>query len=283
MVGPAAPSPLRPEGPGEKQAFGFVDDRSTENHHGIPGHHSGGDSILSYATVKHVGRIWRTEIQTRVRLDLNSARAAYDNHLTDMLRFLQAASISGMAVPAGDLQNPTKDLLQRIHRESGLDMLTLLSPQGNVIFRAHNPSNAGDTINDNPLIRKIRENNTAVTGTLMLTAEQLRHEGGPLADRARFELLETQAARPRKTPSEPTAWSWPRPCPYSMRTALWPQSCTARICSIVAMKSSIPSATKCSLRISIKASTSDGDDFQGDLRISTNVMRQTANVPSARV
>ena len=48
------------------------------------------NSLLSLAGVQYVGRIWLNEIQRRVRMDLNSAAAAYDDYIDRIETFLRA-------------------------------------------------------------------------------------------------------------------------------------------------------------------------------------------------
>ena len=55
------------------------------------------NSLLSLVTVVYLERIWLDEVQTRVRLDLNSARAAYHNHIERISAALTAASLDPTA------------------------------------------------------------------------------------------------------------------------------------------------------------------------------------------
>ena len=50
------------------------------------------NAILSLAVVTYLESVWFESVQTRVRLNLNSARAAYDGHLRNISVYLQAAA-----------------------------------------------------------------------------------------------------------------------------------------------------------------------------------------------
>ncbi|MCD4789714.1 MAG: hypothetical protein K8R37_06905, partial [Bacteroidales bacterium] len=49
--------------------------------------------ILAVVTSLYVGNIYFTEVQTRVRLDLNSARDIYNNSINQIEQVLKAVSI----------------------------------------------------------------------------------------------------------------------------------------------------------------------------------------------
>ena len=77
-----------------------------------------------------------------------------------------------------------------------MDFLSVLDPAGKVLCRARNPRQRGDDLAANPLIARVLEKKEPVSGTLLLSAQALAAEGNDLAARARFELVDTPAARP---------------------------------------------------------------------------------------
>lgn len=156
------------------------------------------NAILSLLVVRHTGSVWMQEVQTRVRLDLNSARAAYNNHLVGMARFLQAASLHRV-IATGSAKRDREELadrLQRVHRVAGMDIVSLVGSDGRVVYRARNPELHGDDLSTNPVIAAAMRKRASVTGTVILSSEALEKEGHDLAERARFTLLRTPAARP---------------------------------------------------------------------------------------
>ena len=156
------------------------------------------NSILSLFTVKHIGRVWLEEVQTAVRLDLNSARRAYNNHIEGIARFLQAVCLD-QRIASALVQEDAEELdrlLRVVHQLGGMDMLSVVDLKGRVVYRIRIPANRGDDSSNNPVIAAAIEQRVPITGTVVLSHESLEKEGGELARRAQFALLPTPAARP---------------------------------------------------------------------------------------
>ncbi len=51
------------------------------------------NAILALVAIEYLEHRWLNEVQNRVRLDLNSARAAYDGSLSGLSRFLEGAAL----------------------------------------------------------------------------------------------------------------------------------------------------------------------------------------------
>mgnify|MGYP000694254380 CR=1 FL=1 len=156
------------------------------------------NSLLSWVVVGYLGHVWLEEVQTRVRLDLNSARAAYQSHLQQIVRFLQALSVS-RAISAGletGNQGELGTRLREAYQVGGMDFLCVLDAHGRVVYRARNPGRRGDDLTGNPLIASVLRTRSAASGTIIMSREALAAEAEDLAVRARFDLLPTLAARP---------------------------------------------------------------------------------------
>lgn len=154
--------------------------------------------ILAVVTSWYVGTVYFQEVQTRVRLDLNSARDIYNNYIDQIERVLKAISIRRtIQVP---LEQEVKEdlgrVLQNIYHESGLDMLTLVGTDGGVIYRAHNPQQKGDDISGIPVIKKVLTEWTAAKGTMVVSQDFLENETRELAYRAIIKIKDTPKARP---------------------------------------------------------------------------------------
>ena len=115
------------------------------------------NSLLSLVTVMYLERIWLDEVQTRVRLDLNSARAAYHNHIELISSSLAAASLDPTQA-AGTHASPAGGIdclgLDRLRKAAGIDIVVLLDRQGRVLYRANNPGRYGDSLAHNPWSRR---------------------------------------------------------------------------------------------------------------------------------
>jgi two-component system, NtrC family, sensor kinase len=156
------------------------------------------NSLLCWFSLQYVGQVWLEEIQTQVRLDLNSARAAYEDHVAVIASFMKAASLDrdfANALEENDLVG-LDSLLGKVHRAGKMDFLCLVNSGGKVICRARNPRQTGDNLADNPLVAGAIARRTTVQGTVILTPDELVKEGDDLAARARFDLVETPAAWP---------------------------------------------------------------------------------------
>lgn len=164
------------------------------------------NSLLSLVAVEYLQGVWLDEVQTRVRLDLNSARAVYDGHIHHIASFLRAAA-QGRALAAALAKDDQAELgviLQQLHKTSRLDIVSVIGPHGQVLRRARNTQRKGDDVSTNPVIAKAFQERESTTGTILLTADELAAEGGDLTARASFALLPTPGARPTKEKSRYT-------------------------------------------------------------------------------
>ena len=168
--------------------------------------------------------------KTRVRLDLNSARAAYNDHIGHISSTLAVASLdetlkslmkkgatAGLSSSAEDIsrkntagqassgtrisqnqlfQRAVNPWLDRLRKAASIDVVALLDSRGNVIHRANNPDRQGDPLADNPLVAEVIERGKAASGSIVVSDAELEREGAELAVRARFDLPPTTAAKP---------------------------------------------------------------------------------------
>ncbi|MBM4088171.1 MAG: HAMP domain-containing protein [Planctomycetes bacterium] len=155
------------------------------------------NSLLSFVTVRYLGSVWIGEVQLRVQRNLNSARTIYDYHIELMASYLQGAAHDGTLIESLQSKNEAvmDSLLAAIRQESDADFVALLDPQGRVVRRARS-DHQGDDLASDPLVRKALADHETAMGTVVFSRERLLAEGGELADRARFELIPTPAARP---------------------------------------------------------------------------------------
>jgi two-component system, NtrC family, sensor kinase len=167
--------------------------------------------LLSLATVVYLERIWFNEVQTRVRLDINSARAAYHNHIEQISAALTGASLVYSSAPRAkgteevfavepsaaeaDLRQPPPSRLaqlpqarrwiDRLRSATAIEIVALLDYRGRVLYRANNPDRYGDSMAENPLVADVLRHGKTASGTVIVSAEALQREGPDLAARAR--------------------------------------------------------------------------------------------------
>jgi len=163
------------------------------------------NTLLSVMTLTHISSVFLKEVQTRVRLDLNSARTVYDGHAKGISRTLATLRlIRRLHEALTDAGKPTAiaDLLHTARDEHDIDMLTLLDSKGRVVYRATNPERVGDDLSTNLIVEQAMRSGLPATGTIIVSRDDLLKEGDELAERAYSEILETPAAHPSRQKAE---------------------------------------------------------------------------------
>ena len=153
---------------------------------------------LSAAGISYLGHRWREEVQTWVQLDLKSARAAYENRMDAVEAFLRGTALADSLTAALEAKDRDRiaEQVVRIFGASEMDYLTLLDPRGNVVCRGGVPATNGDNLSANLLVAEVLARRKSARGSLLVEADELAREGAELAERARFTLRPTQAAKP---------------------------------------------------------------------------------------
>jgi two-component system NtrC family sensor kinase len=136
------------------------------------------------------------QAQNKVRLDLSSAWEVYREkvrRVEDVLRLTTAQVLFRQLVASGDREN-LLETLQEIMYKGEIEWLTLTDLNGKVILRAHNSEVYGDSLSDNPFIRKTLRSLDVSSGTAILSRDELLKEGEDLAQRAFIETISTPKA-----------------------------------------------------------------------------------------
>jgi two-component system NtrC family sensor kinase len=154
--------------------------------------------ILAVITSAYVNRIFVKEVQTRVRLDLNSAHDIYYGYIEQLGQILGAVSIRRTIDHPleEELKGDLGKVFSNIYQRNELDFLTCVDLNGNVIYRAHNPAQKGDNILEVNLIQKALREWVPVSGTEVLNETILEKEGKDLLERARIEVQSTPKSIP---------------------------------------------------------------------------------------
>jgi two-component system NtrC family sensor kinase len=137
------------------------------------------------------------EAQERVKEDLNTARWVYDSKIKDISKVFYWTSIRHVlkqAVKTKDATPIQKEFLVMM-REEGIDFLLVTDRKGVVLFRFHNLKLRGDDLSQDPFIKAALQKK-GISGTQILSSEQLAKEGEGLAKRAFFQLIPTPKERP---------------------------------------------------------------------------------------
>ena len=154
--------------------------------------------ILAAVLTLYVKKVYLSEVQTRVSQDLNSARVIYNNSIDQIEQILKAISFRRkISLPLEqEVKGDLGIVMQNIFHESGMDFLTLIGPDGRVIYRAHNAFKNGDDISEMPIIRKALSDQQYAKGTMVVSQAYLINESEKLAGRAIINIEETPKARP---------------------------------------------------------------------------------------
>lgn len=140
------------------------------------------------------------EAQSKVRNDLNAAREIYQgnlDHIHQVVRFSADRFFLRNALVAGKLTDTATAELTRTLVQEQMDLLTVIDPQGVVLFRAHNPAVRGDR-RSSGLLDAAREKKIPMSATVIVPGDELRRESPALAERAYLKLIDTPMARPTR-------------------------------------------------------------------------------------
>lgn len=132
------------------------------------------------------------EAQERVKENLNTARWVYSSKISDIERVIRWLSIRHVLKDVLKKRNVSslRSELLGVMAEEGLDFLTVTNEKGTVIFRFHNPRVSGDSVIQDPFIRKALEKK-GISGTQVILREELLNDGETFANKAVFRLIPT--------------------------------------------------------------------------------------------
>jgi two-component system NtrC family sensor kinase len=144
-----------------------------------------------------------SEAQERVKEHLSTARWVYESKARDIDRTIRWTSIRHVLKRGIKEKNisPIKDELLGLMEEEGLHFLTLVDRKGTVIFRFHNPKASGDNLIDDLFI-KVALGKKGISGTQVLSGDELLREGENLAQMAIITSIPTPKERPTKKVEE---------------------------------------------------------------------------------
>jgi two-component system, NtrC family, sensor kinase len=143
------------------------------------------------------------EAQERVKEHLSTARWVYESKVRDIDRTIRWTSIRHVlkrGLKEKDISSIKNELLG-LMTEEGLNFLTLVDRKGTVIFRFHNPKVSGDSLIHDLFVKGALEKK-AISGTQVLSGDELVREGESLAQMAIIPSVPTPKERPTKKVEE---------------------------------------------------------------------------------
>jgi two-component system NtrC family sensor kinase len=143
------------------------------------------------------------EAQERVKEDLNTARYVYASKIRDIDRTIRWTAIRHVLKTGIKERNlsSVQNEFERLMAGEGLDFLTLVDRNGVVVFRFHNPAVSGDRVLHDPFVRTALENKD-ISGTQVLSADELLKEGRALARKAIIPLIPVPKEKPAQKMEE---------------------------------------------------------------------------------
>ncbi|GMU20538.1 MAG: hypothetical protein AMXMBFR13_06350 [Phycisphaerae bacterium] len=130
---------------------------------------------LSIITIENIGRILIREVEERVRLDLNSARTAYHDHAEHIALFLRASAMDPTIVKDLEGNTPASDRLQRMRETVNVDRLCMVDLEGRAIDCTDAfPRRMQDLSHNTVVVRALQERRVS-TGTVIVPATPSRN------------------------------------------------------------------------------------------------------------
>ena len=217
------------------------------------------------------------QAQDKVRIDLNSAREIYQEHLNRVHDVIRLTSVRHFLRDGSWMKDP--QLLRReltnIRMSEQLDMLTITDKNGIVVFRAGNPAISGDNKAGDDMISRVLATMAGVVSTEIIPREELLSEGEYLANQARISIIHTPKAKPRSESEETSGMIILAAAPIldnsgAIIGVLYGGNILNRDYEIVdKVKETVYQG-----QVYRGKDIGTATIFQGDLRISTNVIRE---------
>lgn len=164
----------------------------------------GGGIVSSVVVIWQIGGTIVSNAQNRVGQDMNAAWAIY-NYKLDNIRIraemiASYRSVSEMlrtGIPETPAHpNENEAFLQSIMQQNGLDFLTLTDKNGMVVARAAPPHGRDDVRSNNPLVKRALVGEVAAS-TEIMPKEDLTAEAAGLEHQAFMVIEPTEQAKPR--------------------------------------------------------------------------------------
>ena len=231
--------------------------------------------IATLVAVRLIGAGIVNQAQDSVRNDLNSARHIYQDEIQEVETLLRLSAQRFFITDALVNKNigPLKIMLEQIREKESLDILTLTDKNGRVIFRARNPSINGDSQAQDELVTRALASGEVFAGSVRVPREELLKEGSDLANQAYIKIITTPKAKDSLETEQTSGMMIKAAVPVlgndgSILGVLYGGNLLNRNYKIVdEVKDTVYQAVKYKGK-DIGTATI----FQGDLRISTNVM-----------
>ncbi|MBC8489420.1 MAG: cache domain-containing protein, partial [Bacteroidetes bacterium] len=138
--------------------------------------------------------------ETKTLSDLNSAREIYRNKLSNIESITRLTAARNIVISS--VLKHDADVLQKVLNKTlsdeNLDIFTIVDVNGNVICRGSNPDKNGDNLSRNEFVKQVLKTKKKVSGTSIVSAEELSKESNKLVEQVRMVITPTLKAKPRE-------------------------------------------------------------------------------------
>jgi two-component system NtrC family sensor kinase len=153
----------------------------------------------SWVGVRLIGDEIIRRTEDNVRGDLRTARETYEDELDDIKDVILLTSVQ-CNIREFLLAENTESLrweLSPIRERESLDFLTITDASGTVVLRARSPENYGDSQAQDEIVSTVLNQREIVASTQILPREELLKEAPELAEQARVKVVPTPKSRRR--------------------------------------------------------------------------------------
>lgn len=154
--------------------------------------------IAAFAGIHFIGSGIIKEAQDKVRLDLNTAHEVYKNKLESISTILEFTAIRTMIRDALIKKDRAylESKLDEVRKEGGIDILSITDKEGKVVLRTHSPGVYGDDQSSDPMIKQVMAKKAPFSSTEIVPYNELKKDGGSFPERAHIILVPTPKAEP---------------------------------------------------------------------------------------
>ncbi len=155
-----------------------------------------------------------SQARSKVRYDLNTAGLIYGqslNRIQDMVQLTAAGRTLPQLMESGRWKSLEEFLIKR-RKDFGLDILALTDARGKVLLRTNPPYQTGDDQGSDPLLQRALKGEPAAS-TAIVSREELEKERNDLAERAFTLLVPTPKAKKVAADRETSGMMLKAACP----------------------------------------------------------------------
>jgi two-component system NtrC family sensor kinase len=160
--------------------------------------------LFTIVGVKTISDLTVAEAEERVQNDLNTARLIYQvkiDNIARAVKYTAARTFIEDILSGEEVAQEYLNELSRFKETEGLDILTFTDRNGIVLLRLNNQRRLGDQ-STLGIVSNVLQYKAPISGTVIITADELEMESPQLAEQAYFEFIDTPMAIPRPETKE---------------------------------------------------------------------------------